>query len=257
MISFVIPCYIATEELKQLTIRTIESMRCTSNVYIVCVDDGSPLDTGFMDGLADKTIHLEKNSGFAVASNTGLQYCIDNNFEYIGVANNDIEVFEGWIQELVYPFTAYEDVGVTGLISSKERMLEGKPIAEYKVPKRTQGGLLYTEYPSTNFMQSGGLLLSTRDVWLKVGLYDTDYLIGGEEDVALFHTMIMNGYKIVMSGYSCFWHKEGATRWNDEVEAGYKEKNKAIEQTNYDKFKEKWGWDIRTDGLRFTEDILE
>lgn len=87
-------------------------------------------------------------------------------------------------------------------------------------------------------------------------LYDTDYKVGGEEDVHLF-LRIREKYQIVMSGYSCFWHKEGATRWNDDVLPGYKAKNKKIEESNYDRFTEKWGWDIRKEGLHFYEEILE
>lgn len=88
-------------------------------------------------------------------------------------------------------------------------------------------------------------------------IFDTDYKIGGEEDVHLFNRIFQAGYKMVMSGYSCFWHKEGATRWNDDIEIGFKEKNKQIEQVNYDRFKDKWGYDIRTDGLRWHEEVIE
>jgi len=225
-------------------------MRKTSDVYVVCVDDGSPLDAGFLDEISDHTIHLKKNSGFAVAVNTGIKWALTQDFEYIGQANNDIEVFDGWDVELLRPFKLWDDAGITGLISSKERIIEGKPIWEYQVPKITDGGLL------NHWMQAGGLLLVKRTVWESVGLYDEQFKIGGEEDVDLFHRIFNAGYKIIMSGYSCFWHKEGATRWNEELD-GFREKNKAIEQTNYDKFSDKWGFDIRKDGLRFHEEILE
>lgn len=249
-VAFVIPNYIATDELKELATNTIASMRKTSDVYIISVDDGSPMDTKFLEEISDHTIHLEKNSGFAVACNTGLQYALDKGYEYIGCANNDIEVFNGWIEAMLYPFSKYVDCGITGLISSKLRNLNGIPIEEYKEPKITSGGLLNDK------MQSGGLWLSTHTVLEDIGLFDERFLVGGEDDVDLF-LRIRQKYDIIMSGHSCFWHKEGATRWNDEIEKGYLAKNKAIEDTNYDKFADKWGWDIRKDGLRFYEEVLE
>lgn len=248
----IIPNYIATDELRQLSINTIESMRKTSNVFIVSVDDGSPMDTTFLDEISDHTIHIKNNSGFAKASNAGLRWALSQNFDYIGCANNDIEVFDGWIEELIYPFEKWDNCGITGLISSKERVIDSKPIELYKVPKITSGGLL------NHWMQSGGLWMSASNILKEIGLFDEQFITGGEEDVDLFLRCERDfGYQIIMSGYSCFWHKEGATRWNNEVEPGFKEKNKAIESNNYDKFAEKWGWDIRKDGLRFYEDVIE
>lgn len=248
--AFVMPHYIATEELKELAIQALTSMKNTSDVFIISVDDGSPMDTGFLDDLSDEVIRLKKNSGFAVACNKGLKWAMKQGFEYIGQANNDIEVFRGWEEELLFPYDKWDDVGITGLISSKNRIVDGVPIENYQIPKITDGGILH------QWIMSGGLWLSKREVLEKIGLFDEQFKIGGEEDVDLFLRIRNAGYKIVMSGYSCFWHKEGATRWNNEVEPGFKEKNKAIEQLNYDKFKKKWGYDIRTDGLRFHEDVI-
>lgn len=250
----VIPCYIATPELQELTINTIRSMRRTSKVFIIAVDDGSPMDTGFLEKIADATIHKEENTGFAKTCNDGIKFALDNGFKFIGVANNDIEVYQGWIEALLYPFSEYEDCGITGLISSKERHIDGMPIEKYQVPKLTSGGLLSIN--TGVWMQSGGLLMASSKVWNDVGLYDEQFVVGGEEDVDLFHRC-MAKYQIIMSGYSCFWHKEGATRWNNEIKPSFREYNKAIEEENYDKFEEKWGWDIRKDGLHFYEEVLE
>jgi GT2 family glycosyltransferase len=88
--AIIIPNYIATEELRNLATNAIKSMRATSDVFIICVNDGSPLNVSFLEELADHTIHLQENSGFAVASNTGLRYALEQGFDYIGCANNDI-----------------------------------------------------------------------------------------------------------------------------------------------------------------------
>ncbi len=246
---FIIPHYIATEELHQLSVNTIRSMRETSDVYIISVDDGSPLDTSFLMELSDEVVTMSKNSGFARACNAGFEKALSRrDTHYVGCANNDIEVFDGWLEALVEPFERYEDVGITGLVASKDK----DEARRSKGRKVTQGGLLNDK------MQSGGLWLSTKEVLDTVGVFDVQFERGGEEDVDLFMRMHdWFGMKLIMSDKSMFWHKEGATRWNDEIKPGFKEKNKAIEQKNYDKYAEKWGYDIRERGIPFYEEILE
>jgi GT2 family glycosyltransferase len=214
----------------------------------VAVDDGSPMDTSFLDDLADKTIHLEKNVGFAKAVNTGLRWALKQDTEYIGCANDDIEVREDWLEALKEPFSKWDNVGVTGIVETMDR----EEFKNEKGRKITEGGLIGDK------MQCGALWLMKKKVLKEVGIYDEQFLIGGEEDVDLFLRIRDKHHKhIIMSDKSVFWHKQGATRWNDEIEDGFKAKNKAIEQENYDKFAKKWGFDIRTHGLNFYEYVLE
>lgn len=252
---FVMPIYIGTEELKTLATNAINSMK--PQAFIVAVDDGSPLDASFLDDIADKTIHLKENMGFAKAVNTGIRWALEQDTEYIGCANDDIEVREDWLEALKEPFGKWDNVGITGIVETMDR----EEFKNEKGRKITEGGLLGHK------MQCGALWLMKKEVLQEVAihsenntinLYDEQFLIGGEEDVDLF-LRIRDKYKkhIIMSDKSVFWHKQGATRWNDDIEPGFKAKNKAIEQENYDRFAKKWGFDIRTHGLDFYEYILE
>lgn len=247
----IIPHYIATEELKQLATDAINSMK--GEAFIVSVDDGSPMDASFLDELSDHTIHLKENQGFAKACNAGFSWALDQDAHYIGCANNDIRVREDWMEALTEPFEKYDNVGITGMAET----MDEDELETHVGRKISEGGLL------DHRMQSGGMLLSTKDVLLEIALpglkvYDEQFLIGGEEDVDLFlRIRDTHGKLIIMTDKSIFWHKQGATRWNDEVEPGFKQKNKAIEKANYDRFAKKWGFDIRTNGLNFYEDVLE
>lgn len=247
MIYIVVPHYIITEELEELATNALKSMQ-HDDVFLVSVNDGSPRDVTFLDELSGKVLHLDTNSGFAKASNTGLRWAIEqDDAEYVGCANNDIEVRQDWLDALTYPFKAFDNVGITGLVASKDRA----EVARHYGNTITHGGLINDK------MQSGGLWLSTKEVLGHVGLFDEQFEVGGEEDVDLFLRMRDTyDYLIVMSNMSMFWHKEGATRWNEEVE-GLKEFNKQAEEKNYDRFAKKWGFDIRAHGLRFYEEVLE
>lgn len=244
------PHYIATKELKELATDAINSMK--KKAFIVSVDDGSPMDTKFLDDISGKVIRLEENSGFAKACNAGFNWALDQDVEYVGCANNDIKCYHGWLEALLEPFRKWDNVGITGIVHSKDKEVARTE----KGTKITEGGLLDEK------MQNGGLWLSTKETLCTIApdkkVFDERFEIGGEEDVDLFLTIRdVFGMLIVMSNKSVIWHKEGATRWNDEVEPGYKAKNKAIEQANYDRFASKWGFDIREKGLNFYEYILE
>lgn len=251
---FVMPHYIATPELEELATQAITSMKATADVFIVSVDDGSPMNTDFLKGISDKVIRLKKNSGFAIACNTGLEWALKQETHYIGCVNNDIEAFDGWLEALIEPFDKWPNTGITGVIhdSWKEKAIEKNGTGT----TITQGGLIGDR------MQNGGLWLSTKNVLLKVSLgykvFDERFVVGGEEDVDLF-LRIRDHLKlpIIMSDKAVIWHKEGATRWNDQVEPGFAQKNRSLEHGNHDRFAQKWDWDIRERGLDFYEDILE
>jgi len=132
------------------------------------------------------------------------------------------------------PFDMYDNVGITGLISSRHRKLAEVPIEEFSIQKITDGGLL------NDWMQSGGLWMTKKSILEDIGMFDEQFRTGGYEDVDIFlRARDSFGMKIIMSGKSCFWHKEGATRWIPKD----KEKNKAVENDNYKKFIKKWGYD--------------
>lgn len=253
-IYIVIPHYIVTEELKELATNAINSFRKTSDATIVSVDDGSPMDCSFLKDLSDIYLRNEQNSGFAITCNNGFRHVmeIEKNDCFIVCANNDIEVFKGWEVAMKFPFEKWYDTGITGLISSKERRIggvaelpdAGTPIENYKIERIVEGGQL------DQWMQSGGLWMSKKSTLEKVGLFDERFLRGGYEDVDLFLRMRDTfGMKIIMSGFSMFWHKEGATRWNCENNGyinNFGQESKAIEQINLERFIEKWGYNPHT-----------
>lgn len=243
----VMPHYIITPELIDLAKNAINSLRC-ADVQIISVNDGS--NAQFLKPLSDVYLSNETNEGFAKACNKGLSWVLENVDEdcYVVCANNDIEVFPGWLEALQEPFTLYPNVAFTGLISSKLREIDGVPIEKYQIPTITEGGLL------RDWMQSGGLWCSKKSVLQKIGLFDEQFLRGGLEDVDLFlRARDTFGMKIIMSGKSTFWHKEGATRWNPLN--GYGAESKRLENENYKKFTRKWGFSYNDKNPWYSKDL--
>lgn len=162
----VIPHYIVTEELKELAINAIKSFR-VSDVIIISVDDGSPMDTAFLKELSDVYIRNEENSGFAVTCNNGFRWIFENEKDdcYIVCANNDIEINKKTIPALQAPFDMFDNVAITGIISTTAKDWEGKPLEDMDWRKITDGGLIRDR------MMDGGNWMSTKSILQKLSIY--------------------------------------------------------------------------------------
>ena len=245
MTYIIIPSYIVTEELQELATNTIKSFRESSkDIHIISVDDGSPMDCEFLSKLSDTYVSNKKNSGFGISCNNGFKEAFKTAKEddFIVCANNDIEVYPGWQEAMQKPFKEYENVAVSGIRHTKVRELDGKELKDIKGTKITDGGLI------GGCMQDGGLWMSTKRVLKKVSengnVFDEQFIRGGYEDVDLFLRMRDTfGMKIIMSEEACYWHKEGATRWNCENNGyinNFGRESKSIEDENLEKFINKW-----------------
>ena len=236
------PHYIVTEELKELAINAIKSFKENSDVILISVDDGSPMDTQFLKDLSDIYIRNEKNSGFAITCNNGFKkiFEIEKNDCFIICANNDIIINRRVVSELIRPFNEFKNVAITGIFSTMSMDWEGKELKDVDLLKISEGGQLGDR------MQDGGLWMSTKKILEKIGLFDERFIRGGYEDVDIFlRARDTFGMKIVMSSRAVYWHKQGATRWNCEKNNyinNFGIESKSIEDLNLEKFIEKWGY---------------
>jgi hypothetical protein len=63
------------------------------------------------------------------------------------------------------------------------------------------------------------------------------------------------GMKLIMSERAWYWHKEGATRWNEEL-ADFKSSSKEIENINVGKFIDKWGFNPHQKQIWFSKELV-
>lgn len=236
----VIPHFLINDELWELAKVAVASLK--KECFIVNVDDGSPTHSDDLKEISDQYIRNKINSGFAITCNNGFRWIMENEPDdcYIVCANNDIEVFDGWLWALKDPFDKYENVAITGIVSNRERVIDGVPIEKWHRNRVAEGGLL------DGWMQSGGLWLTKKSVLEKIGLFDEQFLRGGYEDVDIFlRARDTFGMKIIMSEKAMFWHKEGATRWNTQSVGAVNNfglESKSIEGENLKRFIHKWGY---------------
>lgn len=235
----VIPNYIISHELEKLSRETYQSFKRTSDCTVINVDDGG---TQGIDGLKENSdIYIrQENKGFAPACNRGFKWILDNEKKdcYIVCSNNDILVYNGWFDEFKKAMKQF-NAGMIGGLGFKEKIIEGKPIEEYREnvgsPYQwnyvTEGGKL------NDWMFPGGFYMTKKSVLEDVGLYDEGFIHGGWEDIDLFMRAKQKGHRLIMTPKVQYWHKEGATRFFDEQKGIQVE----VEPHNQNHFKSKWG----------------
>lgn len=216
--------YILNPEIKQLAVDAIKSFRQTGDVYIISVDDASPMDTTDIEVLSDVFIRRKTNGGFAVSANDGLKSVKED--AYIVYANNDIKVFPGWQEKMIQVMNEFNADMVGGLGFRED-------IGKEQWNDVSEGG----QY--RDWMFPGGFFFTTTQFFRDVGFYDENYRHGGVEDIDLFWRAKQLGKRLIMTPEVKYWHKEGATRYS----ATQKDiQSKAIKE-NEAYFERKFGFD--------------
>lgn len=101
--TIVLPVYLKSEELLELTRSAVESF---GKATLIIIDNGSPLGGGYLRSIADIYIRNQENLGYAKAVNQGLKLSKD---EFIAIANNDVRVSPNW-QEVAFEILEKPDV---------------------------------------------------------------------------------------------------------------------------------------------------
>lgn len=238
--SIIIPNYIITNELEELADRAIKSFKRTCDEEIIVIDDGSKQGVEMLN--KEICITNKKNLGYAISVNKGWKRAKG---KYIITANNDVEVYDGWLEEFIETLELYKGDLIGGL-GYRSKIVEGKHIDEY----RTNPGTLHnTNYITDGgrfggWMFPGGFFMMRKDVLKKVGYFDEKFLHGGYEDIDFFHRCKVAGLKLLMTPKVPYYHREGATRFG---EAGDEKKNSGkIEKHNLAYFIKKWGFNPHT-----------
>lgn len=219
MISIIIPCYWANEELVSITIKCLNSLNDTTDnepQQVLVIDDGSPLKEEFVDNTdfiqQIETIKRERNGGYAAAVNTGLFYAKGN---ILIICNNDIEFLQpDWLDHLLYPIK--NDQADISLIRQTD----------------TDGWNTDTKYTYND--KFGALWAMTREAYEKLGPMDERFGKGLFEDLDYWRRAQDAGLTIIKNHAGLVEHKGKATF--KEVDPDDKQfmKNMFI-------YKEKWG----------------
>lgn len=249
------PHYIITEHVAELAINAITSFKNTCDCIVVSCDDASPYkDIGFLEELSDVYIRNAENKGFAGNCNEGFNWILENEPEECNIvcANNDIEVYNNWLEEFerVMDLTNARIIGGLGF---KGKIVEGMPLSQYN---KNPGSQYFKNTCSVggyynDWVFPGGFYMVRKSVLEDYGLYDEGFIHGGYEDIDLFIRWQRAGEKLVVTPKVAYWHEEGATRFSEQE----KGTQNSAEIKNRAYFKQKNGFDAHFKMHDYLKDI--
>ena len=205
------PCYIAKQELVELTKNAVESF---GDVELIIIDDNSPQGGGYLRSIADIYVKNKENLGYGRSVNRGLKLATS---QYIAIANNDVRISSNW-QE------------VTEEVFSKDELI-------YSCHFRM------TPYDEP-FKYGNTIAIGGRERWCHASFfvinkakvlfyYDEEYT-NTYDDWDLFQTVRSSGLKQAYTDKAQFQHKDSST-------IPYMENHGIKNKDNLEYFKDKWG----------------
>ena len=209
-----------------------------NNVVVLVVNDGNKSIKEDLEKLCNKyqrvlILNLEKNSGFAVANNSGWKW-LEKEFnpKYLGTLNADTKPTKGWIEFLV---KTIEDNKAS--LASPKQKVRNKIIDFYELGKnlRTKSKQINIIKDTLTQSFSGFCFLCRSDHLREVSLFDEKY-INGCEDTDLALKFRKKKFKSYVSFRSVVEHFPSSFR--------FRKGTKTNTGRNLNYFKKKWRSEI-------------
>jgi len=189
---------------------------------ILVVDNGS-LDNSklLLDEYHKK--HIEKldviynpaNFGFAGGVNTGIEWALNEDYEFVALFNNDASADKNWLKHLVEAAKP-DEVGIsTGLLlhaDGKTIDSSGDWVSTWGLAFPRNRGESKSKAPDAGlvFGASGGASLYKTKLLRDIGLFDEDFF-AYYEDVDISFRAQLAGWKVAYTPDAIAYHKQGAT----------------------------------------------
>jgi len=218
----------------KLTVETITSVlkinHPSFNYKIVLVDNGSPDDSfkifnqKYKKNKSIKIINTKENLGY-IGNNSGINYALENNFDFIILLNNDVVVDPNFLEELLKESNNYDILGpkiyfAPGFEFHKDRYqkkdlgkiiwsmggkmdwnnIYGSNVAIDKVDR----GQFEKINENIDFI-SGCCLMASRGVFKTIGFLDKNYFMY-LEDVDFCQRAKKSNLKLACIPKSIIWH---------------------------------------------------
>jgi GT2 family glycosyltransferase len=189
---------------------------------IVVVDNGSvdnsaaQLNT-YKNDHSDivEVVYNPVNLGFAGGVNTGIEWALNESFEYIVLFNNDATADKDWLKHLVAAAQP-SDVGIsTGLLlhaDGKTIDSSGDWLSTWGLAFPRSRGDSSDMAPKSGlvFGASGGASLYKTALFRDIGLFDDDFFAYYEDADISFRAQLA-GWKVTYTPAAIAYHKQGAT----------------------------------------------
>jgi GT2 family glycosyltransferase/glycosyltransferase involved in cell wall biosynthesis len=223
---------------------------------VIVVDDGSSdITIKLPDYIKGVTVlRNEVSQGFVRSSNLGGRHARG---DFVVMLNNDTEPCAGWIDELIYVFDNFNDVGMAG---AKFVYPDGK--------LQEAGGILFPNLQAWNYGRngnpfdpkynytrqvdyvSGACIMLRKSVWDKLGGFDELFAPAYYEDTDLAFRVRALGLKTYYTPFSQIIHFEGVSS-GTSLTTGVKR----YQAINEPKFRSRWASTLRNGPVSLNPEI--
>lgn len=176
-----------------------------SNYHCILVDNDSSDDSISFVEHNFKSIQILENKegkGFASTVNIGIKHALEQDASFIAVYNSDIKVLPEWIDLTLTIFDKERKIGLVGfteITKEREELFYNTNIS--------RDNLEYLEVREL----VGCLYLCHAEVFNKLGLYDEDYFMYGEDN-DFFIRLKSAGYKLMETNVPVWHFGEGSSK---------------------------------------------
>jgi len=206
------------------TLKCLASLQHQShnNFTIVVIDNGSTDDSCKLLGEYQskhsnvEIVYNPKNFGFAGGSNTGIEWALNNDCDYVALFNNDAIADKDWLDNLVKTASVDDSIGiVTGLLldaSGEYIDSTGEQYSTWGLPFPRNRGDKRIKAPKSQlvFGASGGASLYRIQMLREIGLFDEDFF-AYYEDTDLSFRAQLTGWKVAYAADAVAYHNHGQT----------------------------------------------
>lgn len=199
-------------------IQSVEKVRYQLH-HIVVVDNNST--DGSVEAIKKEypdvvLVENARNYGAPEGRNFGVKEALRLGAEYIFTLDNDLISDPDAIQGFLDVFIQYPDVGVAGAkiydYIEKDLILSAGSKVDYTQNIVRQYGRGVRDRGQFNQVRvvdwvGTGAMMTKREVYEKIGLFDEKFIGYGYEDVDFSIRARKNGYKVVFCPYAKAWHR--------------------------------------------------
>lgn len=240
---------ILTHNRLELTKQCLSSIKlCVSEPYeLIVVDNASTDGTAeFLRKQPDvKVILNAKNVGFPTGCNQGARASSGENILFL---NNDTVVTDSFLANMLRVLYSRSDVGFVGPVTNRIHGLQQIPVSYKDISALdvfSRQNQRDNQGKAKEVLRLVGFCLLTRkDVFYELGLFDEEFGIGTFEDDDLSLKALEAGYRLMIA-LDAFVHHVGSATFDNstEIDLG------ALMKENYRKAKAKWGLHLPFDLL--------
>lgn len=204
--------------------RPLDTIACVQSIYkssykffeVIVVDNGSSDNSSELIAQQCPQIKIIKskiNLGFGRGNNLGIEYALQNEFDYIWLLNNDTIIHHNALSEMINIAEKDKEVGAVGCvlydIGQKDQIQTWGGGKIDFILGRSHHYQHSIDAKNLDYLTAASLLLPLYAI-KDVGMFDAKFFMYWE-DTDLSFRLRSKGWKLLVADKAIIWHKESAS----------------------------------------------